>query len=195
LLITTITAHFRGAAHSLCNLIYQNPKFIPNYIHNFAEYDSHLFVKQFGKDEEYIKLIPNTEEKYISFSKALKYDSRNVDNKGKLIINYIQLRFIDSFKLMSSSLDKLSKNLKQEQFKVLSKYFPREHLDLITRKLAYPYEYLDSPEKYLETELPPIEKFYTLLNNESVNKRRVPKCARNMEQVSNQRSSRIYQSL
>ena len=114
-------------------------------------------VKQFGEDNSDIKLIPNTEEMYISFSKILKYDS----NKE------IELRFIDSFKFLSSS-DKLSKNLEKNQLKELAKYFPREHLDLITKKLAYPYKYMDSPEKFYETQLPFIEKFYSSLNNENV---------------------------
>ena len=48
-----------------------------------------------------VKLNPNTEIKYISFTKILKYDSKK----------QIELRFIDSFKFLSSSLDKLSKNL------------------------------------------------------------------------------------
>ena len=114
-----------------------------------AGYDAHLFIKQFGEDDGDIKLIPNTEEKYISFSKVLKYDFGQVDDKGLRIINVIELRFIDSFKFLSSSLDKLSKNLKPSQFKELSKYFPKEYLDLITKKLAYPYEYMASPEKKL----------------------------------------------
>ena len=50
----------------------------------------------------------------------------------------------------------------------MSKYFPKEHFGLITKKLAYPYEYMDSPEKFKETCLPPIEKFYSSLNKENV---------------------------
>jgi len=61
-------------------------------------------------------------------------------------------------------LDKLTKNLRKDQFKNLSKYIPKEHLYLITRKLAYSYEYMDSPEKFKKTCLPPIEKFYSSLN-------------------------------
>jgi len=80
------------------------------------------------------------------------------------------LRFIDAFKFLSSSLDKLPKNLGKDQFIELAKYFPREHLDLLTRKLAYPYEHMDSLEKFKETQLPPIEKFYSSLNNEHVSK-------------------------
>jgi hypothetical protein len=44
----------------------------------------------------------------------------------------------------------------------LSKYFPKEHLGLITEKLGYPYEYMDSPENFKEIGLPPIESFTAL---------------------------------
>jgi hypothetical protein len=144
-----LTGQFRGAAHSSCNLKYKNPRFIPIFFHNLAGYDAHLFIKEFGKDNEHIKLIQNTEEKYISFSKILKYDA--LDEEHKPIINGIELRFIDSFKFPSNSLDKLAKNLRKVQFKELSKYFPKEHLNLITKKLAHPYEYMDPPEKFKET--------------------------------------------
>jgi len=153
-----LTGQFRGTAHSFCNLTHKNPRFIPIFFNNLAGYDAHLFVKVFGEDEQHIKLIPSTEEKYITFSKILNEDGLT-----------IELRFVDSFKFLSSSLDKLTKNLGKDQFKELSKYFPKEHLNLITRKLAYPYEYMDSPEKFKETCLPPIEKFYSSLNKENVN--------------------------
>jgi len=65
-------------------------------------------------------------------------------------------------------LDKLAKNLGPYQFKELSKYFPEEHFDLVTKKLAYPYECMDSPEMFQETQLPHIEKFYSSLNNGNV---------------------------
>jgi hypothetical protein len=63
-----LTGKFQGAAHSICNLNYQNPRFIPIFFHNLGGYDAHLFIKQFGEDSSDIKLSPNTEEKYISFS-------------------------------------------------------------------------------------------------------------------------------
>ena len=113
-------------------------------------------------------MIPNTEEKYISFSKVLKYDSGKVNDKRRPIINKIELRFIDSFKFLSSSLDNLSRNLEKDQFKELAKFFPKEHLDLLIKKLAYPYEYTDCSEKYQETQLPPIELFYSSLNYENI---------------------------
>ena len=119
-----LKGQFRGAAHNSFNLNYQNPRFIPIFFHNLAGYDAHFFIKQFGEDNSDIKLIPNIDEKYISFSKIIKYDF----NK------HIKLRFIDSFKFLSSSLDKLSKNLEKDQFKELAKYFPKEQSKCSFRK-------------------------------------------------------------
>ena len=158
-----LTGEFQDLAYSTCNLQYKNSGFIPIFFHNLAGYVAHLFTKEFGEDDEDIKLIPNTEENYISFSKVLKC---GFDDEGNPLT--IELRFIDSFKFLPSSMEKLAKNLKQDQFKKLAKFFPKEHLGLITRKLAYPYDYMYSPDKYLETQLPPIEKFYSSLNNENV---------------------------
>jgi hypothetical protein len=53
----------------------------------------------------------------------------------------------------------------------ISKHVTKEHLHLLTKKLAYPYEYMDYPEKFQETLLPPIEKFYSSLNKENVSEK------------------------
>jgi hypothetical protein len=100
----------------------------------------------------------------------LKYNSGKIYDKEQPIINKIELRLIDSFKFLSSSLDKLSRDLEKDKLIELAKYFPREHLNLLTKKLAYPYEYVDCLEKFEETQLLPIEKFYSSLINEHVNK-------------------------
>ena len=102
-----LTGEYRGAAHSNCNLNYKVPRFIPIYFHNFSGYDAHLFVKEFGEDYNNIKLIPNNEEKYISFSKIIKYDSGIRNTKGEIINYNIELRFLDSYKFLSSSLSEL----------------------------------------------------------------------------------------
>jgi len=85
---------------------------------------------------------------------------REVTRNGVIIST--ELRFIDSFKFLYSSLDKLTNNLEKHQFKELSKYFPKEHLNLVNKKLAYPYEYMDCSEKINETCLPLIENFIVL---------------------------------
>ncbi|KAF0719864.1 DNA pol B 2 domain-containing protein, partial [Aphis craccivora] len=161
-----LAGKYRGVAHSICNLTYKNPNFIPIVFHNLSGYDAHLFIKEFANDDNDIKLIPNNEEKYISFSKIIK--CIEIDEKGRKVVKNSELRFIDTFKFLPSSLDKLANNLEKHQFKELSKYFPEEHLDLVTRKLAYPYEYMDCEEKFNEKCLPPIEKFYSSLTGKNI---------------------------
>ena len=54
------------------------------------------------------------------------------------------LVFIDDMKFMNSSLDKLVKNLSDEDFKYLVKEFGSENLEILKQKGAYPYEYMNS---------------------------------------------------
>ena len=60
---------------------------------------------------------------------------------------------------MASSLDKLSSNLKNDQFVNLKKYYSGNQLSLLLRKDVYPYDYVDCLKKLDETSLPPKEAF------------------------------------
>ena len=51
---------------------------------------------------------------------------------------------------MNSSLDKLVKNLSDEDFKCLIEEFGSENLELLKQKDAYPYEYMNSFERFNE---------------------------------------------
>ena len=95
-----LTGKFRGAAHSQCNLQYQLPKFVPVIFHNLSGYDSHFFIKPLVKSKGNINCIPNNEEKYIRFSKTIELDDDDDDKKK----NKIEIRYIDSFKFMASSI-------------------------------------------------------------------------------------------
>ena len=79
-----------------------------------------------------------------------------------------RLRFIDSFKFMSSSLGKLEDNLDREKFQNISKYFQGKKRELLLRKGVYPYDYVDRLDKLNEKQLPPKEAFYSLLNDEGI---------------------------
>ena len=158
------TGKFRGAAHNKCNLQFKKPQFTPVIFHNLSGYDAHLFVKNLGVSEGNINCIPNNEEKYISFSKEIVVDSWEKD--GKTFDVKHEIRFLDSFKFMASSLSGLAENLARsgmEKFQNLKKEF--KYFELLTQKGIYPYDYMDCVEKFSETQLPAKEDFYSKLND------------------------------
>lgn len=65
-------------------------------------------------------------------------------------------------------LRKTCKHFREKQFIELSKNVSKKILDLITKILAYPYEYMDCFDQFNETSLPPIDKFYSLLTGKNV---------------------------
>ena len=143
--------------------------------HNLSGYDSHLFIKNLGFSEGNIDCIPNNEEKYISFTKKIKvgsYTKKVTNKKGETKEEikplHHKIRFIDSFKFMAASLDKLVNNLPKDDFNNLKRYYVGDELNLLSRKGVYPYEYMDSLEKLKETKLPPKEAFYIRLNDEGI---------------------------
>ena len=170
-----LTGRYRGAAHNQCNLKYRKIPFTPVVIHNLTNYDAHLFVKHLGYSEGDISCIANNDEKYISFSKQITvgtYDKRVINGEGDIYsvekpIRHT-IRFIDSFRFMSTSLSKLVNNLPETAFQNVGKYYTKDKLDLIKRKGVYPYEYMDSIERFKETRLPPNESFYSSLNGEHI---------------------------
>ena len=166
------TGRYRGAAHNKCNLDYRKPNFTHVVFHNLSGYDSHLFIKNLGFSNGDIDCIPNNEEKYISFSKKIQvgtYPKKALDAEGDIFYEqkpiYHTIRFIDSFKFMTTSLDILVNNLPEDDFINLSLYYSGDKFNLLARKGVYPYEYMDSLEKLKETKLPPKEAFYSRLND------------------------------
>ena len=161
------TGRYRGAAHNSCNLKYRKPNFTPVVFHNLSGYDSHLFIKNLGFTAGNIDCIPNNEEKYISFTKNTEVGTY-INEKGETKPKYHKIRFIDSFKFMAASLDSLVNNLPEDAFNNLKKYYTGDKLSLVKRKGVYPYEYMDSLERFKETKLPPKEAFYSRLTEEDI---------------------------
>ena len=71
------------------------------------------------------------------------------------------LVFIDSMQFMNSSLDKLVKNLLDEDFKYLVEEFGPENLKILKQKGAYPYEYMNNSERFNEEKLPARKYFFS----------------------------------
>ena len=57
-----LSGKFRGAAHEICNLKYNDSKFFPVVFYNLPGYDSHIFIKTLGNSEGDISCIRNNEE-------------------------------------------------------------------------------------------------------------------------------------
>ena len=156
-----ITGKFRGSAHRDCNLklrIKPEDIKIPVILHNLRGYDSHFIMQQIGeiakkhggKQDLNINAIPNNMEKYMAF----------------MLGN--NLTFIDSFQFMGSSLDKLVNNLPKDDLKYTSKVFKGKKLNLLSQKGVYPYDFMDSFEKFDQTKLPTKDQFYSILNDQHI---------------------------
>lgn len=67
-----LTGKYRQTICNNCNLLLRMPKFVPCIFHNLSNYDGHFITTELEYDVQSIKVIPNTEEKFISFSKYIK---------------------------------------------------------------------------------------------------------------------------
>ena len=136
------TGLYRGAAHNDCNLKYRMPDHIPNEFHNLSGYDVHLLIKELGKrfNKNDIRVIAENKEKYISFNVKINVKLAGVSKKGGTeVYKNIQLRFVDSYRFMASSLDSLACNLDDDQCKNLREFYKEEEVfRVIRRKGIYP---------------------------------------------------------
>ncbi|CAR98546.1 Protein CBG25579 [Caenorhabditis briggsae] len=171
------TGEYRGPLCGACNILKRKNTFIPVFFHNLKGYDSHLiiscpesteFLKDYGID---IKNISSNTEKFISFSYHLPSESRNFYDR-------CEIRFLDSFSFMSSSLDKLVQNMCSDDMYITKDYYSYhnerpgdseelEKFEIMQRKGVYPYEYMDSFKRFQETKLPNISSFFDMLNGKS----------------------------
>jgi len=58
---------------------------------------------------------------------------------------------MDSYKFLTSSLDKLASNISKDKLRIMLREFcnlSAENFDLLTRKGIFPYEYIDCIEKW-----------------------------------------------
>ena len=110
-------------------------------------------------------VIAKNVEDYISFSMKVEVD-KYIDSEGNEKSKEIELRFIDSFKFMSSSLDSLVNNLAKGDHKFWGfEEYSDSQRELLIRKGIYPYEYMNSWDKLNESRLPSKDKFYSNLND------------------------------
>ena len=139
--------------------------------HNLSGYDAHLFIKELAAsltDGAKMGVIAKNKEDYISFSIKVEVN-KYIDKNGIEKSEEIELRFIDSFKFMSSSLDSLVNNLARGCGKFFGfKEYNENQYKLLIQKGVYPYKYLTNWDKFKETKLPLREAFFSKLNMDGV---------------------------
>ena len=155
-----INGLYRGCAHAGCNINFNDKNFkVPVYFHNLKGFDGHLIIQALAeRNFSRINVIAQNFEKYMSFTAG-------------------GLKFLDSFAFLSSSLDKLSSALLRDgihNFKntlSINSHYTKEQIDLILKKGVYPYDYMDSFEKFEETTYPTIDKFYSNLSEDGISRK------------------------
>ena len=163
-----LTGRYRGPAHSKCNLNYKESFLIPIVFHNLTGDDAHFIIKEIAiAFKGRIDVLPITKEKYISFTKNVNLtdNSRNYNSRN------IKVRFTDSYKFLTTSLDKLASFLNKDKLLILKSKFQNlstENFNLLTRKGVFPYEYIDCFERLQDTCLPPRESFYSSLTGDTI---------------------------
>ena len=148
-----VLGNYRGAACNMCNLAMKMTKTIPVIFHNLKGYDSHLLLPELGKFNKKISIIPNNMQTYMSFSVGHKTSYFDAKAGKQVDREYMNLRFIDSFGFMASSLNQLVVDLKQsglDKFRNTSQEFCSdvEVTELMTRKGVYPYSFMDGYDKF-----------------------------------------------
>ena len=123
-----------------------------------------MFLKELAKHGSKIGVIAKNTEDYISFSVNAELE-KYIDKNGEECSKEITLRFVDSIKFMSSSLDSLVNNLARGggEFFGFENYSDHQ-CGLLIRKGIYPYEYMDNWGRFEETTLPPASSFHSKLN-------------------------------
>ena len=81
-----------------------------------------------------------------------------------IIVNR-HITFIESLQFYNSSLDILSSNLEDNDFKHLTSEFGIDKLEILKREDAYLYEWVDSYQKFKHLSLPEKKCFYSSLND------------------------------
>ena len=137
-----VTGKFRGAAQNKCNINSRLSRKLPIIFYNLQGYDGHIIFKEFDNFNVDISVIPKGIDKYMS-----------------IIVNR-HISFIDSLQFYKSSLDSLASNLKNGDFKHLASEFGVGKLEILKRKDAYPYGWVDSYEKFIRLSLPEKKYFY-----------------------------------
>ena len=141
-----LAGKYRGPAHSKCNINVKqkDSNFIPFIFHNFSNYDCHMFFMKLvnkRKDKVDFDIIPKTNEEYIS-------------------VTYGCIKFIDSYRFLSSGLDSLVKTLVDNSHKTLKDFEEESVDDNKILNIVNETKMLITEDKYKNDSIKDLEKDY-----------------------------------
>jgi hypothetical protein len=146
--------NYRGAAHAKCNILLRKRLFLPCYVHSLSSYDAHHLIKIFVKNEiQSIRVIPCTLEKYVSVS---------------VWLNGVEVRFLDSYRLLNSSLGSITAALPEEKFVETKRTFASNLHSLLRTKGPFPYTFMHQVANLDHTEYPERKWFDNDLTGEKI---------------------------
>ena len=124
------------------------------------------------KQIEFINLITGEEEEEeFQWSNTCWICEKLIDDDDKKVSDHYHVtgKFRGaahwSMQFLNSSLDRLVKNLSDNDFKYLTEEFGSKNLELLKQKGVYPYEYINSFKRFNEKKLPDKECFYRSTKN------------------------------
>ena len=141
--------HLRGASCQNCNISYLSNRFLHVFFHNLAGYDSHHIIKQaYDICDELIEMKPARYDHTHPYG-LYKEGEYMLDEDGKktyvptkpevtripqtsifMTFSVGDIKFIDSFKFMATSLDKQVKNLDDKEDK-------HKHFNFMKKRIPY----------------------------------------------------------
>lgn len=157
--------HYRGAAHSYCNLRYQTKMMLPIFLHNLSKYDASLFIHELAAyEEDPISVIGLTHETYISFNQKFHVGTSSDGKKVKF-----ELRFLDSYRFLSSSIDTITKTIdKSKMIHTRYEFKSPESFELMSQKGHVCFDYIKNFDTLLENKLPDKKCFASLLTGKNI---------------------------
>ncbi|XP_072157587.1 uncharacterized protein [Bemisia tabaci] len=148
-------SNYRMALCGPCNLKLKHSRTMIVISHNWSYYDGRLVSKAVSGQKLKVTIIPSTEETYISLMIRME------DN--------FAIKFVDSYRFLAASLDKLVSELPPEAFVRTEKLCETpEQLEMVKRKAVFCYDYVTDESKLQDTKPPPKEAFFNKLKNEGI---------------------------
>ena len=166
-----VSGKFRGPAHPQCNLEYKLTKDVTVGFHNLRRYDGHLIMQRMAElceemNDIELEVVPKSVDDFLSFSVKVFKQKRKAD--GTPFKSFYRIRFIDTCQFLLSGLDTLVANLEDADFKAMKERFNPTEMEVLTRKLTYPYDYMDDWPRFEETTLPKKDDYFNILTDSDI---------------------------